>query len=402
MKVNKRGIVVVGVIVIVLILMFVGCVVGNSGDEIFDFQDGGKFVVWVDVECVDVLQGVVDVYEEKIGVKVEFMGKLVDDMKDDFIQQVLIGKGFDIVMGVYDWLGEFSINGVVVLIEFGDSFEDYFLVVLQVVIYEGIVYMFLYVVENIVVLCNVDFVLEVLMSFDDMVLKGMFVVEQGVEGNLYYLYFFQMVFGVLVFGMDEFGSYDLIDFQLGSEGGFVFVDWLGVQGVVGMLNIDIDGEIVKQQFFDGIVVFWLIGLWNVGVVMDVGINVVIDLILSLIGEIVLLFVGVKGFFVSFELKNKVVVNDFFVNYFGIEDVQFELFKVGNVLFVLIVVVDFVVFDLIIVGFQVVGVDVVLMFVILVMGLVWQFWGVVEVVIINGVDLMMMWQKFVDDVIVVIK
>ena len=49
----------------------------------------------------------------------------VDDMKDDFIQQVPTGKGPDIVMGAHDWLGELSTNGVVAPIELGDSSEDY-------------------------------------------------------------------------------------------------------------------------------------------------------------------------------------------------------------------------------------------------------------------------------------
>ncbi|WP_149083466.1 MULTISPECIES: sugar ABC transporter substrate-binding protein [Microbacterium] len=403
MKVNKRGMVAAGAIAIVSALTLAGCSTGSGGDDSSSGGDsGGTLTVWVDAERVDALQGAADAYQEKTGVTVKLVGKSVDDMKDDFIQQVPTGKGPDVVMGAHDWLGELSTNGVVAPIELGDSAEDYLPVALQAATYEGTVYMLPYAVENIAVLRNADLVPEPATSFDDMVSKGTFVVEQGAEGNPYHLYPFQTAFGAPVFGTDDSGSYDPTDLQLGSQGGFAFADWLGAQGTAGTLNTDIDGEIAKQQFLDGTAAFWLTGPWNVGAATDAGINVEIDPIPSPTGETASPFAGVKGFFVSAESKNKVAANDFLVNYLGTEDVQLELFKAGNVLPALTAAADTAASDPIIAGFQAVGADAVPMPAIPAMGAVWQFWGVAEAAIINGQDPKATWQKLVDDVTAAIK
>ncbi|WP_435746913.1 sugar ABC transporter substrate-binding protein [Microbacterium sp. PMB16] len=401
MKVNKRGIVAAGAIAIVSTLTLAGCAGGTSGGD-SSAEKGGKLVVWVDAERVDALQDAADSYEDKTGVKVELTGKSVDDMKDDFIQQVPTGKGPDIVMGAHDWLGELSTNGVVAPLELGDSSEDYLPVALQAATYDGTVYMLPYAVENIAVLRNADLVPEAPTSFDDMVSKGTFVVEQGAEGNPYHLYPFQTAFGAPVFGTDASGSYDSADLQLGSEGGFAFADWLAAQGAAGTLNTDIDGEIAKQQFLDGTAAFWLTGPWNVGAAVDAGINVAIDPIPSPTAETASPFAGVKGFFVSSESKNKVAANDFLVNYIGTEDVQLALFKAGNILPALTAAADSAASDAIIAGFQAVGADAVPMPAIPAMGSVWEFWGVAEAAVIKGQDPKSTWQKLVDDVTTAIK
>lgn len=404
MKVNKRGIAAFSAIAVISTLSLAGCATGGSGDDSKGDDAASKLTVWVDSERVDALQGAADSYEKKTGVKVDLVGRSVDDMKDDFIQQVPTGKGPDIVMGAHDWLGELSTNGVVAPLELGDSASDYLPVALQAATYEGTVYMLPYAVENIAVLRNADLVPAAPTSFDDMISKGKFVVEQGAEGNPYHLYPFQTAFGAPVFGTDDSGSYDPTDLQLGSEGGFAFADWLGAQGKngTGNLNTDVDGEIAKQQFLDGTAAFWLTGPWNVGAAVDAGINVAIDPVPSPTGETASPFAGVKGFFVSAESKNKVAANDFLVNYIGTKDVQLELFKAGNVLPALTAAADEAASDPIIAGFQAVGADAVPMPAIPAMGSVWQFWGVAEAAIINGADPKTTWQKLVDDVTAAIK
>lgn len=404
MKVNKRGIAAFSAIAVISTLSLAGCATGGSGDDSKGDDAASKLTVWVDSERVDALQGAADSYEKKTGVKVDLVGKSVDDMKDDFIQQVPTGKGPDIVMGAHDWLGELSTNGVVAPLELGDSSSDYLPVALQAATYDGTVYMLPYAVENIAVLRNADLVPDAPTSFDDMISKGKFVVEQGAEGNPYHLYPFQTAFGAPVFGTDDSGSYDSTDLQLGSDGGFAFADWLAAQGKngTGNLNTDVDGEIAKQQFLDGTAAFWLTGPWNVGAAVDAGINVAIDPVPSPTGETASPFAGVKGFFVSAESKNKVAANDFLVNYIGTKDVQLELFKAGNVLPALTAAADEAASDPIIAGFQAVGADAVPMPAIPAMGSVWQFWGVAEAAIINGADPKTTWQKLVDDVSAAIK
>lgn len=410
MKVNKRGILAFGAIAAVSTLTLAGCAAGGADDNESGAEStDSSLVVWVDAERVDAVQGAADAYEEKTGVSVEIVGKDVDTIKDDFIQQVPTGKGPDITMGAHDWLGELSTNGVVAPLELGDAASDYLDVALQASTYDGTVYMLPYAVENIAVLRNADVVPEAASNFDDMIAKGKaagldqpFVVEQGAEGNPYHLYPFQTAFGAPVFGTDASGSYDPADLQLGSEGGTAFAEWLGAQGAAGVLNTDIDGEIAKQQFIDGKAAFWLTGPWNVGAAVDAGINVEIDPVPSPTDQVASPFAGVKGFFVSSESDNKVAANDFLVNYLGTEDVQLALFETGNILPALTAAADTAASDPIIAGFQAVGADAVPMPAIPAMGAVWQFWGIAEAAIINGADPAATWQKLADDVAAAIK
>jgi arabinogalactan oligomer/maltooligosaccharide transport system substrate-binding protein len=404
MKVTKRSILAFGALAVTSAIALSGCASSTpSADEDSSGKGAaGKLTVWLDAERVDALKGAADAYEEKTGVSVDLVGKSVDDIKDDFIQQAPTGKGPDVVMGAHDWLGELSTNGVVAPIELGDSADGYLPVATQAATYDGTVYMLPYAVENIAVLRNTKLVPEAPKSFDEMVSKGTFVVEQGAEGNPYHLYPFQTAFGAPVFGTDASGSYDPADLQLGSEGGFAFADWLAAQGEAGTLNTDIDGEIAKQQFLDGTAAFWLTGPWNVAAAVDAGIDVAIDPIPSPTAEAASPFAGVKGFFVSSESKNKVAANDFLVNYIGTEDVQLELFKAGNVLPALTAAADTAASDPIIAGFQTVGADAVPMPAIPAMGSVWQYWGIAEAAVINGADPKATWQKLTDDVSAAIK
>ncbi|GAA2886169.1 sugar ABC transporter substrate-binding protein [Microbacterium esteraromaticum] len=404
MKVTKRSILAFGALAVTSAIALSGCASSapsTDGDKPAK-GESSKLTVWLDAERVDALKGAADAYEEKTGVTVDLVGKSVDDIKDDFIQQAPTGKGPDVVMGAHDWLGELSTNGVVAPIELGDSADGYLPVATQAATYDGTVYMLPYAVENIAVLRNTKLVPEAPKNFDDMVSKGTFVVEQGAEGNPYHLYPFQTAFGAPVFGTDASGSYDAADLQLGSEGGFAFADWLAAQGEAGTLNTDIDGEIAKQQFLDGKAAFWLTGPWNVGTAVDAGIDVAIDPIPSPTAEPASPFAGVKGFFVSSESKNKVAANDFLVNYIGTEDVQLELFKAGNVLPALTAAADTAASDPIIAGFQAVGADAVPMPAIPAMGSVWQYWGIAEAAVINGADPKATWQKLADDVSAAIK
>ncbi len=335
---------------------------------------------------------------------VDLVGKDVDNIKNDFIQQAPTGRGPDVVMGAHDWLGELSSNGVVAPIELGDTAADYAPVALQASTYEGTTYMLPYAVENIAVLRNADLIPEAAASFDDMIAKGTaaglatpFVVEQGVEGNPYHLYPYQTAFGAPVFGTDAEGNYDPTDLQMGNEGGFEFATWLGAQGAAGAFNTDIDGQIAKDKFLAGEAAFWLTGPWNVGAAVDGGINVAIDVIPSPTDAPAQPFAGVKGFFVSSESDNKVAANDFLVNYIGTEDVQLSLFEAGNVLPALTAAADAAASDPIVAGFQAVGAEAVPMPAIPQMGAVWEFWGVAEAAIINGADPTATWQKLVDDV-----
>ncbi|WP_345751519.1 sugar ABC transporter substrate-binding protein [Microbacterium rhizophilus] len=403
MKVNSKGRL-VAAFAIATTLGLAGCSSTSApqGEASAPAEGSGdaasSLTVWVDAERVDALQGAADAYTEKTGVKVELVGKDNADIKDDFIQQVPTGEGPDITMGAHDWLGELATNGVVAPLELGDAAEGFLPVALDASTYEGTVYMLPYAVENIAVLRNKALVPDAPVSFDDMVAKGEFVVEQGAEGNPYHLYPFQTAFGAPVFGTNEQG-YDPTDLQLGSAGGEEFATWLAGQGKngTGVFNTDIDGDIAKQSFIDGDAAFWLTGPWNVGAAIDAGIDVAIDPVPSPTDKPASPFAGVKGFFVSAESDNKVAANDFLVNYLGSEDAQLALFEAGNILPALSAAAESASSDPIIGGFAKVGEQAVPMPAIPAMGSVWQYWGIAQAEIINGADPVATWQKLASDV-----
>lgn len=381
------------------------CSAGGGGADGGSEGSSSALTVWVDSERVDALADVVAAYTEKTGIEIDLVGKNVDDVKDDFIQQVPTGKGPDVVMGAHDWLGELATNGVVAPLEIGDSAADYAEVAIEAATYEGTTYMLPYAIENIAVLRNTALVPEAATGFDDMIAKGQaaglahpFVVEQGAEGNPYHLYPFQTAFGAPVFGTNADG-YDPTDLQLGSAGGEQFAAWLAAQGRngTGTLNTDIDGDIAKQSFLDGTAAFWLTGPWNVGAATDAGIDVAIDTIPSPTAEAASPFAGVKGFFLSSESENKVAATDFLVNYLGSEDAQLALFESGSILPALTAAAETASSDPIIAGFAAVGAEAVPMPAIPAMGSVWQYWGIAEAAIINGEDPAATWQKLVADV-----
>lgn len=410
MKVNKRGTLAFGALIATSAMLLAGCssTPSTGGDTGGGDQpaNAGTLTVWVDAERVDAIQPAADAYEEKTGVKVDVVGKDNNTIKDDFMQQVSTGKGPDITMGAHDWVGELTTNGVVAPLELGDSASGYLEVAINASTYDGSVYMLPYAVENIALLRNADIAPDAPKSFDDMLAVGTekgldqpFVVEQGAEGNPYHLYPFQTAFGAPVFGTDDSGAYDATKLELGNEGGEQFAAWLSAQGKngTGAFNTDIDGAIAKDNFLTGKSAYWLTGPWNVQAAVDAGINVAVDAIPSPTDKPAQPFAGVKGFYVSAESKNKVAANDFLVNYIGTEDVQYELFKSGNVLPALSAAAEKASEDPIVAGFAAAGADAVPMPAIPAMGAVWQFWGIAEAAVINGADPAATWQKLAADV-----
>ena len=417
MMVNKKGALVFGALLATSALL-AGCSGSANPADTTKPEDStgaesseNTLVVWVDAERVDALQGAAEAYEEKTGIAVDIVGRDVNTIKDDFIQQVPTGKGPDIVMGAHDWAGELATNGVVAPLELGDSAADYLDVALNAATYEGTVYLLPYAVENIALLRNADIAPNAPTSFDDMLATGTaagleqpFVVEQGVEGNPYHLYPFQTAFGAPVFGLDADGGYDPTKLELGSAGGTEFANWLAAQGKngTGALNTDIDGAIAKENFLSGKSAYWLTGPWNVGAAVDAGINVSVDAIPSPTANPAQPFAGVKGFYVSSESKNTVAANDFLVNYIGTADVQLELFKAGNVLPALTAAAEEASNDPIVAGFAAAGESAVPMPAVPAMGAVWQYWGIAQAEIINGGDPTTVWAKLVSDVAAAIK
>src|SRR5690625_4395155 len=134
--------------------------------------DGGALTIWVDDTRGPAVEAAAQTFEAETGATVELVEKNFDDIRPDFLAQVPTGEGPDITVGAHDWLGEFTVNGVVSPLELGaaaDEFED---VALEAFTYDGQVYGLPYAIENIALFRNAELTDVVPETFEEMIQAG--------------------------------------------------------------------------------------------------------------------------------------------------------------------------------------------------------------------------------------
>ncbi|MEF9874521.1 MULTISPECIES: sugar ABC transporter substrate-binding protein [Micrococcaceae] len=416
MKVNKHPWLLGGALTAIAALSLTAC--GGSGSNTPAVSSspaaaqsspaaasGGKLTVWVDANREPVLKDAAADFEKQSGVKVDLVIKDFSKIQEDFLRQVPTGKGPDITIGAHDWLGNLVNNGVVQPVELGDKAGEFQDVAVNAMSYEGNTYGVPYATENLALLRNADLVKEAPKSFDDMIAAGEkagtefpFLVQVSDVGDPFHAYPFQTSFGAPVFGTDDTGAYDPADLQIGNEGGIEFAKWLAEEGEEGNLKTSLDGDIAKEKFVSGDSPFFLTGPWNVEAVEEAEINLEIDPIPSAGGEQAQPFVAVQGFFVSAKTENLLAATEFLTNYIGTEEVQTELYEVGNRPPANKAAFEAAKADETIAAFGEVGANGVPMPNIPEMAAVWEFWGVAEAEIITGkADPAKRWKQMTSDI-----
>lgn len=380
---------------------------GSTEEETSEVSGSGELTIWVDADRADVLADAADDFESDTGISVNLVQQDFGEIRDQFVSQVPTGEGPDLAVGAHDWLGVLVTNGVVAPVELGDAADDYEQVTLDAWTYDGQVYAVPYSIENIALMRNTELAPEAPETFDEMISMGEeagtdypFVVGLDPQASdPYHLYPFQMSFGAPVFGMNEDGSYNAEDLQIGNEGGEEFAQWLREQGEAGVFNTNIDGDLALETFNSGDAPFFVTGPWNVPSAEENGIEIAIDPIPSAGGDIAAPFVGVQGMFLSAQSDNVLAATTFITDYIGSPEVQTALFDVGGRAPALTEAFEEAVAgDEIVAGFGEVGADAVPMPSIPEMGAVWDFWGVTQGAIINGDgDPEDLWQKMTADI-----
>ncbi|TAP26997.1 MULTISPECIES: maltose ABC transporter substrate-binding protein [Micrococcaceae] len=415
MKVNKHPWLLGGALTAIAALSLTAC--GGSGSTTQPSSSpaaaesspaaasGGSLTVWVDANRQPVLKEAAADFEKQSGVKVKLVVKDFSKIQEDFLRQVPTGKGPDITIGAHDWLGNLVNNGVVQPVELGDKAGDFQEVSVDAMSYEGKSYGVPYATENLALLRNADLVKEAPKTFDDMIAAGKkadtkfpFLVQVTEVGDPFHAYPFQTSFGAPVFGTDDTGAYDPKDLQIGNEGGVEFAKWLAEQGEAGTLKTSIDADIAKEKFASGDSPFLLTGPWNVEAAEKGKINLAIDPIPSAGGEEAQPFVAVQGFFVSSKTENLLAATEFLTNYIGTEEVQTELYEVGNRPPANKAAFEAAKSDKTIAAFGEVGANGVPMPNVPEMAAVWEYWGVAEAEIITGkADPTKRWKKMTEDI-----
>ncbi|MFJ6112621.1 extracellular solute-binding protein [Agrococcus sediminis] len=313
----------------------------EGGSESPAPQGGGELVVWMDENRAAALEGVVSTFEEETGTTVEVVIKDFGTIRDDLTTQAPSGEGPDVVLGAHDWIGKLVQNGVISPVELGEIAGDFEEVSIQAMTYEGSVYGVPVSIENIALVRNTALAPEAPASWDDLVATGQAAVESGEaefpllvgidpnNADPYHLYPMQASFGGPVFGINEDGSYNAEDLQLGNEGNVAFATALGEWGAQGIINPNISQDIAKEQFANGASPYTITGPWNLSTFQDAGIEYAVSEIPSAGGQPATPFVGVQGFMVSAYANNPIVASQFITEYVAGEEAQTAIFESGQ-------------------------------------------------------------------------
>jgi arabinogalactan oligomer / maltooligosaccharide transport system substrate-binding protein len=357
----------------------------------------GQLLVWADETRVDAINEVGEQFTSDTGVTVRVVEKAGDNIRADFETQAPAGQGPDVIVGAHDWIGNFIANGLIVPVELGDNAALYEQVAIDAFSFEGQTYGLPYAIENIALLRNTDLAPDKPGSWDEMIATGQELVDSGdaklpfavqmngEAGDPYHFYPLQTSFGSFVFGQTEDGTWNPDDVQLDNDGGIEFANWLGEngEGGTGVFSTSVTGDIAITEFNEGRLPFWITGPWNVGGAQDAGINLVVEEIPSPGGDVAAPFVGVQGFMISNFSENKLLANEFVVNYLGTEDLALQLYEIGDRAPAMISALEQVSSDPIIAGFAEVGAAGSPLPNIPEMAAVWTEWGNAEGAIVLG-------------------
>ncbi len=312
-----------------------------SASETAAPQGGGELVIWMDQNRNDALADVISTFEEETGTTVEIVIKDFANIDDDLTTQASSGEGPDVIVGAHDWIGKLVTNGVIAPVELGEIAGDFEDVSIQAMTYEGSVYGVPVSIENLALVRNTALAPEAPATWDDLVSTGQAAVASGqvqfpllvgIDPNgadPYHLYPLQASFGGPVFGMNDDGSYNPDDLQLGNEGNVQFATALGQWGQQGIVNLNISQDIAKEQFASGASPYTITGPWNLDFFQEAGVEYAVDPIPSAGGQPATPFVGVQGFMVSAHANNPIVANQVLTEYIASEEAQTAIYETGQ-------------------------------------------------------------------------
>ncbi len=353
----------------------------------------GALTIWVDENRKPAVQAAVDIYNKtNPGVTVELVQKNFEDIRADFLAQVPTGEGPDITIGAHDWLGSFIVNGVAEPVDLGDKVSEFESVATQAFTYDGQMYGLPYALETVAIVRNTALADSTPATWDELIAKGTeaktkypFVINtNGTTGDAYTYYGLQTSFGAPVFVQNADGSYTN-EIGMGGDAGLAFATFLGENGMKGSRHFSTDWtyDVANQEFADGNAPYTVAGPWAIQTFKDAGIDVAVDPIPSAGGETAAPFVGVQGFYLSAQSENKLVANDFLVNYVATADVIKALYDADPRLPAMTVVADQVASDPIVAGYLAASKNGAPMPSIPEMGDVWEHWNAAESSIISG-------------------
>ena len=349
---------------------------------------GVTLTMWVDQDRFKAVDAAAKQFSDATKAKVTLVTKDAGKMRDEFTAAFDAGTAPDILLGAHDWLGGLIQNGAVSPVPLGDKAPLFTKVAVDAFTYEGQTYGVPYAIENIAMIRNTKLAAEAPATWDDLLAaskdsKVPVALQVSENGDPYHMYPLQTSFGAPVFAQDASGSYTT-DIAMGGDPGHAFAAWLAEQGKAKNLVVSMDGDKARSAFLNGETPFWITGPWSIADIEKEGLEIAVDPIPSAGGQPAAPFSGVQGFYVSSKSANPIVAADFLLNYIATDEVQTQLYEVGNRTPALISAADKALAnDPITKGFAAVAAQAVPMPSIPEMNVVWTYWGKTQVEIISG-------------------
>jgi arabinogalactan oligomer / maltooligosaccharide transport system substrate-binding protein len=298
-------------------------------------------VIWADDTRAPALRPFAEEFGEQEGLTVAVQEIPFDQIRDRLQVAGPAGEGPDVIVGAHDWLGELVTNGVVEPIDLGGAEGDYAEVAIQAFTYDGQLYGLPYATENIALVRNTDLVPEAPATWEELESTALELQESGeVERGLviqasdvYHHYPFVTSQGGYVFAQDDTGSYDPSDVGIDSEGSLEAAELIRGWVESGLLNPDVDYDVMINSFGGGEAAFAITGPWAVAQAdtgfRATGVHYAVSPIPDIDGGTPAPFVGVQGFMVSAFAENALLAQTFVTDFLGTEDAQLALFEVGS-------------------------------------------------------------------------
>lgn len=388
---------------------------GSAGTAGTEPATGGEpassaLTVWATDDRIAALQDVAARFTADTGTEVVFVEKDWESLRDDFMSQVPLGEGPDVMAsGGADWVTQFAENGVAAPVELGDKAEAFTESSLAAFLVDGTVYGVPYGTENVGLVRNVALAPEAPETWDDLLTTGNALVAEGAAaypiliqqdptvGDPFHLYGLQSSFGSTVFVQDADGQWDGAQLNLGGEDGDRFAQWLAQMGQEGVLRSTITYDIATEAFANGEAPYMVTGPWAIVGFQDAGLDLAVSEIPSAGGLPSQVFLGVQGYVVSSKSANPISANNFVVNYIGDVETQLELYKAEGRPPALIEALEQeeVASDPISSGFAEAGINGVSAPPFPTMDFIWPAWGAAQLAILNGQgDPVEVWQTMV--------
>jgi arabinogalactan oligomer/maltooligosaccharide transport system substrate-binding protein len=301
--------------------------------------DLGTIEMWVDDSRQAALSGIVETFKQEQCVTVNLVRKNFGDLRADFGSQVAAGEGPDITIGANDWLGEFKSNGVIAPVDISGVASELAPAAVQAYTSEGQTYGVPYAMENIGLVRNNALQADTTATtFDELIAEAKtagtdyaVLIQVGDKGDAFHMYPIQSSFGAAMFETDANGDYTSA-LAMGGDPGHAFAEYIAKLGTEGVLSVDINDSVAKDQFKAGNAPYVITGPWNTSgdeSFTEAGMDISVLPIPSAGGGPAAPFMGVQGFYLSAKSENTLLAQMFLVDYLTRADVQVELFKAGG-------------------------------------------------------------------------